>query len=77
MEIGIGFLLIGATMLNILIKLNSLSKKIDHISNIQQDQNKHIVRLIYHKAKDIEDYEAVSKIKKAMPKDFDYFKFFM
>ena len=53
-----------------------LSKKIDAIAKLQGDHNLHLIRLVYHKAIDIEDYEAVAKIKKAMPKNFDYYTFF-
>ena len=53
-----------------------ISKKIDKIADLQGHHNLHLVRLVYHKAIDIEDYEAVAKIKKAMPKNFDYYTFF-
>lgn len=53
-----------------------ISKKIDKIAYLQGHHNLHLVRLVYHKAIDIEDYEAVAKIKKSMPKDFDYYTFF-
>jgi hypothetical protein len=53
-----------------------LTKRIDKIENLQGDHNLHIIRLVYHRAMDIEDYEAVAKIVKAMPKDFEYNRFF-
>ena len=52
-----------------------ISKQLNTISKIQDDHNVTLVRLVYHRAKEIEDYESVGKITKAMPKDFDYFKF--
>jgi hypothetical protein len=51
-------------------------KRIDKIASLQSDHNIHLVRLVYHRAMDIEDYDAVAKIKKAMPKNFDYHTFF-
>jgi hypothetical protein len=52
-----------------------ISKQLDTISKIQDDHNVTLVRLVYHRAKEIEDYESLDKITKAMPKDFNYFKF--
>ena len=51
-------------------------KRIDKIASLQGDHNLHLIRLVYHRAIEIEDYEAVAKIKKSMPKDFDYYTFF-
>jgi len=67
-------ILIFLTGCNLFIGYHT-SKQLTKISKLQDDHNLTLVRLVYHRAKEIEDYESVAKIKKAMPKDFNYFKF--
>lgn len=51
------------------IKSNiDLKSKVKELKRIQDDQNIVIVKLMYHKAKDLEDYETCAKIKKTLPK---------
>lgn len=52
-----------------------LVKEVYILKGLQQSQSNIIVRLMYHKAKEIEDYETLNEIKKQMPKDFNYYKF--
>ena len=53
-----------------------LYKELNAIKQAQLDQALTVIRLMYHKAIEIEDYRAVEKITKSMPKDFEYDKFF-
>lgn len=53
-----------------------LYKEINAMKQAQLDQAFTVIRLMYHKAMEIEDYEALAKITKNMPKDFEYDKFF-
>jgi hypothetical protein len=47
----------------------------DKIEKVNQDQNIAILKLIYHKCMELEDYESVNTIKKALPKDTNFDKF--
>lgn len=58
-----------------LILLVVLAKEVYIIKWMQKSQSNIIIRLVYHKAKEIEDYETLGEIKKQMPKDFNYYKF--
>ena len=55
-------------------KLISLENKIKEIEAINHSQNVSLVRLMYHKSIELEDYEATKVITDNMPKDFNFNK---
>ena len=59
----------------ILVFFQDVNKRISKLEKVNQDQNIAILKLIYHKCMELEDYESVNTIKKALPKDTNFDKF--
>jgi hypothetical protein len=57
------------------VRLLKIEQRISKIEKVNQDQNIAILKLIYHKCMELEDYESVNTIKKALPKDTNFDKF--
>lgn len=58
------------------IKSNiDLKSKVKELKRIQDDQNIVIVKLMFHIAKELEDYETCNKIKERMGSKFEFYKF--
>lgn len=56
-------------------KIYDLEKRIKEFKRIQDDQNIVIVKLMFHTAKELEDYETCNKIKERMGSKFEFYKF--
>ena len=56
----------GVAKLNEDIK--ELQTKVKDLTNMQNDHNLVICKLMFHKAEDLEEFETCDKIKKALPK---------
>lgn len=72
---GIIIAILSLITLANLFLLFAVIKEIHKLRSVQLNQSLTIVRLMYHQALNIEDFEMVHKIKITMPKDFDYYKF--
>jgi len=67
------WLVIALAKLNEDIK--ALQTKVKEIKQSDANQDVVLVKLMYHKAKELEDYEMCAKITKAFGKNFEYDKF--
>lgn len=52
-----------------------LKSKVKELKRIQDDQNIVIVKLMFHTAKELEDYETCNKIKERIGSKFEFYKF--
>jgi hypothetical protein len=58
-----------------LVALYDMWKAVRKLQTEDIDQSYIIIKLMYHRAKEIEDYEILAEIDKKMPKEFDPYKF--
>jgi hypothetical protein len=58
-----------------LVALYDMWKAVRKLQTENLDQSYIIIKLMYHRAKEIEDYEIQAEIDKKMPKEFDPYKF--